>query len=86
MAQNFKDIRTKGIEVLTEMSTELAKLGSSETTASSNAYTAACKDIENKELTAEFVSSAANKLAESRKEILSGISKGNAKICKNVAA
>lgn len=50
MAQYFKDIRTKGVEVLSEMSTELGKLAATEVAESSKAFTAACKEIEHGEV------------------------------------
>ncbi|KAF7799639.1 hypothetical protein EIP86_010877 [Pleurotus ostreatoroseus] len=86
MAQHFKEIRTKGVEALSEMSTELNKLSAIEAAETPKNIVAACKEVERGELNVEFVGIIANKVAESRKEILSGVSKGAAKICKNVAA
>lgn len=50
MAQHLKDIRTKGVEVLSEMSTELNKLATTEVAESSKAFAAACKEIEHGEV------------------------------------
>ena len=37
------------------------------------------------QLNSDFLDSAAQKLVDSRKDVLAGISKGAAKVCKNVA-
>lgn len=57
MAQNFKDIRTKGIAALTEMSKELAKLSANEAiSASSKAFVDACKELEHDEVCPQVLS------------------------------
>ncbi|TBU65814.1 N-acetyltransferase B complex non catalytic subunit-domain-containing protein [Dichomitus squalens] len=84
LTQHIKDIRTKSVAVLTEISSALISRAEAEATAEGRkALTNACKPIIHESgLDHDFVLNVAKKITESRKQILEGVGKGIAKVTK----
>ncbi|KAI0345163.1 hypothetical protein BDW22DRAFT_1354055 [Trametopsis cervina] len=84
LVQQFKEIRSNAVEVLTEISASLKKVAETYTdSASRSTFVDACKDLEgNGELDSEAISAIAKKVADSRKAVLEGVSTGITKIAK----
>ncbi|KAI0807388.1 N-acetyltransferase B complex non catalytic subunit-domain-containing protein [Fomes fomentarius] len=87
LSQHIKDIRTKSLAVLTEVSNALIKRAESEATAESRkAIVDACKPIIHESgLDHDFVLNVAKKITEARKQIFDGLGKGMAKLAKTHA-
>ncbi|THG98979.1 hypothetical protein EW026_g3303 [Hermanssonia centrifuga] len=86
VVQSIKDIRSKAAAVLTAMSVELDKLAAADGSPErSQVFIDACQPLVASEITEEFVSEVAKKVVDARKQIVEGIAKGVAKVCKNHA-
>ncbi|PCH37977.1 hypothetical protein WOLCODRAFT_135971 [Wolfiporia cocos MD-104 SS10] len=87
MTQNFKDIRAKASAVLTSMSASLIKLAEERATVDSRkAFVESCKPVWGPSLLDhDFVSTISKKVTDSQKQILEGVGKGVARICKTHA-
>ncbi|KAI0726631.1 actin cytoskeleton organization protein [Fomitopsis betulina] len=88
MVQIFKDIRTKAVAVLEEMSAALVKLAEEGATVDSRkAFVESCKPVWDASglLDHDFVSNISKKVTESRKLVLDGVGKGVVKVCKSHA-
>ncbi|OBZ75813.1 N-alpha-acetyltransferase 25, NatB auxiliary subunit [Grifola frondosa] len=87
LVQSFKDIRVKGAAVLNEILSTLTKIAELEGTAEGRkAFVDACQPVvDGPGLDHDFVLGIARKVTDARKQILEGVGKGVARICKNHA-
>ncbi|KAL4251731.1 MDM20/NAA25 family protein [Abortiporus biennis] len=83
----FKEVRTKAVEVLTEISNELIKIAEqSATREKRDAFIAASKDVQAESgFDHDFVLGVARKTTDAKKHVLEGVGKGIQKVLKNHA-
>ncbi|KAK7467226.1 mitochondrial distribution and morphology [Stygiomarasmius scandens] len=80
LVNKLKPIRSDATSVLQEVSSELATIGASQTSAENRAAIASV-ELGCSEIDKEFTTQIAKKLTESRKTVLEGIGKGAARLC-----